>query len=50
MRIFFTHQSDKCEVKLDTRELRIILEGVPLDTYEVIVWIKEYLNEQYKLL
>ena len=46
----FTHQSDKCEVKLDTRELRIILERVPLDTYEVIVWIKEYLNEQYILL
>ena len=38
------------EVKLDTRELRVILEGVPLDTYEVIVWIKEYLNEQYQLL
>ena len=38
------------EVKLDTRELRVVLEGVPLDTYEVIVWIKEYLNEQYELL
>lgn len=46
----FTHQTNKGEVKLDTRELRIVLEGVPLDTYEVIVWIKEYLNEQYELL
>ena len=43
----FTHQTGFDEVKLDTRELRQVLEGVPLDTYEVIVWIKEYLNEQY---
>ena len=46
----FTHQTNSGEVKLDTRELRVALEGVPLDTYEVIVWIKEYLNEQYQLL
>ncbi len=46
----FTHQLEENEVKLDTRELRIALEGVPLDTYEVILWIKEYLNEQYQLL
>lgn len=46
----FVHQTENGEVKLDTRELRVILEGVPLDTYEVIVWIKEYLNEQYQLL
>ena len=46
----FTHQTNGGEVKLDTRELREALEGVPLDTYEVIVWIKEYLNEQYQLL
>lgn len=46
----FIHTSKNGEVRLDTRELRTILEGVPLDTYEVIVWIKEYLNEQYELL
>ena len=46
----FVHKTLSGEVKLDTRELRVILEGVPLDTYEVIVWIKEYLNEQYELL
>lgn len=46
----FVHQTPLGEVKLDTRELRVVLEGVPLDTYEVIVWIKEYLNEQYELL
>lgn len=34
-------------VHLDTRELRQVLEGVPLDTYDVIKWISEYLREQY---
>ncbi len=46
----FVHQIESGEVKLDTRELRVVLEGVPLNTYEVIVWIQEYLNEQYQLL
>lgn len=46
----FVHKTLLGEVKLDTRELRVVLEGIPLDTYEVIVWIKEYLNEQYELL
>ncbi len=35
------------QVRLDTRELRQVLEGVPLDTYDVICWINEYLREQY---
>lgn len=35
-------------VELDTRELREMLEGVPLNEYEVIKWIEEYLNEQYE--
>lgn len=43
----FAHIFDGKEVRLDTRELREVLEGVPLNTYEVIKWIKEYLNEQY---
>ena len=46
----FTHRTPVGEITLDTRELRVVLEGVSLDTYEVIVWIKEYLNEQYQLL
>ncbi len=46
----FTHQKDNGEVILDTRELRTVLEGVPLNTYEVLEWIKAYLNEQYELL
>ena len=43
----FSHNSADREVRLDTRELREVLEGVPLNTYEVIKWIKEYLKEQY---
>lgn len=43
----FTHKIGEREVALDTRELRQVLEGVPLNTYDVIKWIKEYLKEQY---
>ena len=46
----FSHKTATGVVTLDTRELRTVLEGVPLDTYEVILWIREYLNEQYQLL
>ena len=44
----FCHKVDGREVGLDTRQLREILEGVPLSSYEVIKWIEEYLREQYQ--
>ena len=43
----FTHNYDEASVSLDTREIRQVLEDVPLDTYEVIKWIEENLKEQY---
>ncbi len=43
----FIHKRGELSVTLDTRELRAILEDVPLDTYEVLLWIKESLSEQY---
>ena len=43
----FTHSYGKKMVALDTRELRAVLEDVPLDTFEVLIWIKENLAEQY---
>ena len=43
----FLHKMENKKVLLDTRELRNVLEGVPLNTYEVIKWIEEFLNEQY---
>jgi len=44
---FFRHKTEKREVSLDTRELRAVLEDVPLNSFEVISWIKEFLSEQY---
>lgn len=46
----FTHTAANGEVKLDTRELREVLGGIPLNTAEVIMWIKENLTEQYEAL
>ena len=43
----FIHKKEEREVLLDTRELRGVLGDVPLNTYDVIKWIEEYLNEQY---
>ena len=43
----FTHSSPDLSVKLDTRELREVLDDVPLDTFEVLLWIKDNLTEQY---
>ncbi|MBE6808295.1 MAG: sensor histidine kinase [Ruminococcaceae bacterium] len=43
----FVHKKEEREVLLDTRELRGVLGDVPLNTYDVIKWIEEYLNEQY---
>ena len=45
---YFRHQKDDDAVEMDTRELRVILEDVPLNCYDVLVWIREYLEEQYK--
>lgn len=43
----YVHKRDDKEVRLDTRELRQILSPVPLNTYEVLLWIEENLKEQY---
>ena len=43
----FIHKTEEKSIKLDTRELREVLGDVPLNNIEVILWIKEFLNEQY---
>ena len=44
----FRHTTKKGEVSLNTAEMRVILgEDVPLNTYEVLGFIKEYLTDQY---
>lgn len=46
----FTHKTDKGEVELDTREIRAVLEDTPLDTFEVLIWIRDNLKEQYEVI
>ena len=43
----FKHTINNSKISLDTRELRVVLEDVPLDSYEVIKWIEGSLKEQY---
>lgn len=44
----FMHHYNSKTVSLDTRELRSVLEDIPLDTFEILVWIKDNLADQYK--
>lgn len=46
----FTHSTDGGSFTLDTRELREVLEGVPLDTPDVAEWIGQYLEEQTQII
>lgn len=43
----FIHKIDEKEIRLDTRELRRELEDIPLNSFEILNWIREYLKEQY---
>ncbi|MBQ2974238.1 MAG: sensor histidine kinase [Clostridia bacterium] len=43
----FVHTLKGESVELDTKELREVLGDVPLDSYEVIKWIEDFLKEAY---
>lgn len=43
----FTHETPRGSVELSTAEMREMLGDVPLDSYEVLAWVRDYLNEQY---
>lgn len=43
----FSHRLCSREISLDTRQVREILGDIPLNSFEVIKWIEEYLKEQY---
>ncbi len=46
----FRHNKCGLNIELDTRQMREILGGdVPLNSFEVICWVKEYLLEQYSV-
>lgn len=44
----FRHTTEERVVELDTRQLREVLEDVPLNSYDVMEWIGGYLQEQYE--
>ncbi len=43
----FTHKIQDKIISLDTKELKSVLGDIPLNSIEIILWIKEFLNEQY---
>ena len=43
----FIHKNGDSEVRLDTREIKTILSPVPINAFEVLIWIEENLKEQY---
>jgi hypothetical protein len=48
MDILFTHRIDDREFVFNTKEIRLALDGVPLDEPEVQQWIREFLIEGEK--
>ncbi len=44
----FVHKIGEKSVTLDTREIRAILEDIPLDSFEILSWIRDNLLEQYE--
>ena len=45
--LLFTHRFDGRQVELNTRQIKEVLTGVPIDSFEVLSWLREYLAEQY---
>jgi len=43
----FKHSYEENSVFLDTREIRAVLDDIPLDSFEILMWIKDNLEEQY---
>ena len=50
IRWIFSHTMSENSVTLDTSELTAVLGDVPLDTPEVISWIRESLAEEYGIM
>lgn len=44
----YRHRTSSGEVTLDTREVKQIIEDIPINSYEIILWIKGNLEEQYE--
>lgn len=46
METHFLHETDHGHFELDTREVRALLDGVPLSEPEVALWLRDYIAEQ----
>ena len=46
----YRRSADEKEFVLDTREIKNILDGVPLDNPDVVQWMKEYIDENTAIL
>ncbi len=44
----FIHEFSEKEVRLDTREIKSVIEDIPINSYEIISWIEDNLKEQYQ--
>lgn len=44
----FNHSLSERLISLNTREMREVLGDLPLDTFEILIWIRENLEEQYE--
>ncbi|MEF9920746.1 MAG: ATP-binding protein [Erysipelotrichaceae bacterium] len=43
--VYFLYQNDQGEFELDTKEIKKLVNPVPINDASIIVWIKEYVNE-----
>lgn len=43
----YIHKKGDKEIRLDTRDIRKVLDGIPLNTFEVIIFIRDSLTEEY---
>ncbi|MPN42411.1 hypothetical protein SDC9_189968 [bioreactor metagenome] len=46
----YEHTWDNAVFRLSTQEVKNILKDIPLNTPEIILWIKEFINEQIYIL
>ena len=44
----YLHSTDNGESMLDTRQIREIMQDVPLSNMSVLAWIRDYVNENLK--
>ena len=46
--LIYTHKTDEGEFIFDTRQVKEMLDGIDIRDINVLLWIKEYINENVK--